>query len=40
MAAFLNLEIMKSWQNWVTVFAMCAFAILLLHLIAPEDNQS
>jgi hypothetical protein len=39
MPTLLNLELMKSWQNWVTIFAMCAFAILLLHLIVPEDTS-
>lgn len=36
---FLNLGILKEPLNWLTVFLMCAFALVLLYLIAPQQTS-
>lgn len=39
MDRFINFAIIKQPLNWVTVFLMCAFALILLHLIFPQAKQ-
>ena len=38
MSKFLNLELLSNPYNWITVFLMCAFALILLTLIAPQET--
>ena len=39
MPRILNWDLMKSWENYVIVFFVIALALLLLHLIAPEEDS-
>lgn len=39
MDKFLNLAILKEPLNWITVFLMCAFALVLLYLLFPQAAQ-
>lgn len=34
---WLNFDLMKNPLNWVTVFLMCTFALVLLSLLAPQQ---
>ncbi|HEY1881104.1 MAG TPA: hypothetical protein VGG68_14350 [Caulobacteraceae bacterium] len=36
MDRYLNLGLMAHPLNWATIVLMCAFALVLLHLVAPE----
>jgi hypothetical protein len=39
MPRLLNWDLLKTPENYVVVFFSCALALLLLHLIAPEEQQ-
>lgn len=34
----INFELLKNPLNWVIVAVICLFALLLLHIISPEDQ--
>jgi len=34
-----NWDLLKSPYNWVTVFLMCAFALVFLALVSPQAAQ-
>lgn len=34
----LNLDLMANPLNWITVFVMCAFALILLSLLTPQQT--
>lgn len=36
MPALINLDLLKSPLNWITVFLMVAFGLVLLAMVAPE----
>jgi hypothetical protein len=35
----LNLALIREPYNWLTVFLMCAFGLLALHIISPQPPQ-
>lgn len=37
---FLNWELLKHPLNWITVILMCAFALITLSILYPEDGQT
>jgi hypothetical protein len=39
MERFLNIAMMKEPLNWVTIFLMCLFALVLLYLVFPQQIQ-
>jgi hypothetical protein len=40
MDRFLNLPLMAHPLNWVTIFLMCALALMLLALISPTADAT
>jgi hypothetical protein len=40
MDRFLNLDLMKQPLNWLTVFLMCALALMLLAILSPPPAEA
>lgn len=40
MPSLINWGLLKEPYNWIIVFLMCAFALILLALVFPEGSPS
>ena len=40
MDKFINVGIISQPYNWITVFLMCTFALILLYLLFPTPAQA
>ena len=38
MDRFVNFDLLKNPYNWIVVVLMTAFALLLLHIVMPEET--
>ena len=39
MDKLINFDLIKQPYNWIVVFLMCAFALILLALVAPQETR-